>query len=381
MSSQDSTSEFDKALDLMESSSDSSDKKWEDLKDAETLDACKDLMDVRYLLHKRQASGMVDVEAELVRLKGRQNKKKYLKMFGIWSSSVAAILVGVFVSFNYLFNIPVAPSKSVTVFAADPNEQRIVLELNDGKQFFLDDEPKKENKQVEKRRTLDYTNLAKTSVPVVKKMLQTHSIVIPRGETFKLILCDGTEVWLNANSKLVYPTAFIEKERTVFLEGEAYFKVTKDTKPFIVKTDYLQTKVLGTEFNVKSYTAEDSHVTLISGKVQVRSHENARFVDLEPGKDAMLLSDGLFEVKEVNSEAYTYWKDGYFYFDELTLADIMKSIGRWYNVNVIFRNKEAMTYRIHFMSNRQGGIEETIRLMNRLKKVTLTLCENTVYVD
>lgn len=381
MSNQDSTSEFEKALDLMESSSDISDKKWEDLEDAETLDACKDLMDVRFLLHKHQASGMVDVEAELDRLKGRRNRKKYLKMFWIWSGSVAAILVGAFFSLNYLFNVPVTSPKSVTVFAADPNEQRIVLELNDGKQFFLDDEPKKENKQVEKRRTLDYTNLAKTSVPVVKKMLQTHSIVIPRGETFKLILCDGTEVWLNANSKLVYPTAFIEKERTVFLEGEAYFKVTKDAKPFIVKTDYLQTKVLGTEFNVKSYTAEDSHVTLISGKVQVRSHENARFVDLEPGKDAMLLSDGLFEVKEVNSEAYTYWKDGYFYFDELPLADIMKSIGRWYNVNVTFRNKEAMAYRIHFMSNRQSGIEETIRLMNRLKKVTLTLCENTVYVD
>ena len=381
MSNQDSTSEFEKALDLMESSSDISDKKWEDLEDAETLDACKDLMDVRFLLHKHQASGMVDVEAELARLKGRRNRKKYLKMFWIWSGSVAAILVGAFFSLNYLFNVQVTSPKSVTVFAADPNEQRIVLELNDGKQFFLDDEPKKENKQVEKRRTLDYTNLAKTSVPVVKKMLQTHSIVIPRGETFKLILCDGTEVWLNANSKLVYPTAFIEKERTVFLEGEAYFKVTKDAKPFIVKTDYLQTKVLGTEFNVKSYTAEDSHVTLISGKVQVRSHENARFVDLEPGKDAMLLSDGLFEVKEVNSEAYTYWKDGYFYFDELPLADIMKSIGRWYNVNVTFRNKEAMAYRIHFMSNRQSGIEETIRLMNRLKKVTLTLCENTVYVD
>ena len=381
MSNQDSTSEFEKALDLMESSSDISDKKWEDLEDAETLDACKDLMDVRFLLHKHQASGMVDVEAELARLKGRRNRKKYLKMFWIWSGSVAAILVGAFFSLNYLFNVPVTSPKSVTVFAADPNEQRIVLELNDGKQFFLDDEPKKENKQVEKRRTLDYTNLAKTSVPVVKKMLQTHSIVIPRGETFKLILCDGTEVWLNANSKLVYPTAFIEKERTVFLEGEAYFKVTKDAKPFIVKTDYLQTKVLGTEFNVKSYTAKDSHVTLISGKVQVRSHENARFVDLEPGKDAMLLSDGLFEVKEVNSEAYTYWKDGYFYFDELPLADIMKSIGRWYNVNVTFRNKEAMAYRIHFMSNRQSGIEETIRLMNRLKKVTLTLCENTVYVD
>lgn len=381
MNNKDNTSEFEKALDLMESSADVSDKKWEDLEDAETLDACKDLMDVRYLLHKRQASGMVDVEVELARLKSKQNKKKYLKMFWIWSGSVAAILIGAFFSFNYLFNVPVVPSKSVTVFAADPHEQRIVLKLNDGKQFFLDDEPRKGKKTVEKQRTLDYTNLANTSVPVVKKVLQTHSIVVPRGETFRLILCDGTEVWLNANSKLVYPTAFVEKERMVFLEGEAYFKVTKNAKPFVVKTDYLQTKVLGTEFNVKSYTAEDSHVTLISGKVQVRSHESDRFVNLEPGKDAMLLSGGLFEVKEVNSEAYTYWRDGYFYFDELPLVDIMQSIGRWYNVNVIFRNKEAMTSRIHFMSNRQGGIEETIRLMNRLKKVTLTLCDNTVYVD
>ncbi len=381
MDNQDKISEFEKALDLMENSTDISDKQWEDLKEEETLDACKDLMDVRYLLHKRQASGMINVEAELARLKNKVNKKKYINIFWIWSSSVAAILVGTFILFNYLYDIPVQTSKSVTVFAADPHEQRIVLKSNDGKQYFLDNESKKKSKLVEKQHTLDYTNLSTASIPVVKKMLQTHSITIPRGETFKLILCDGTEVWLNANSKLIYPTAFVEKERTVFLEGEAYFKVTKNTKPFIVKTNYLQTKVLGTEFNIKSYTADDSHVTLISGKVQVCSNENKRFVSLEPGKDAMLLSDGLFEVKEVNSEAYTYWRDGYFYFDQLPLVDIMQSIGRWYNVNVIFRNKESMDYRMHFMSNRQGGIEETIRLMNRLKKVTLTLCDNTVFVD
>lgn len=381
MDNKDKTSEFEEALNLMENSSEVSDKQWEDLKEEETLDACKDLMDVRYLLHKRQASGMINVEAELARIKNKVNKKKYIKIFWIWSSSVAAILAGTFILFNYLYDVPVQASKSVTVFAADPQDQRIVLKSNDGKQFFLDDEPKKKSKLVEKQRTLDYTNLSTASIPVVKKMLQTHSITIPRGETFKLILCDGTEVWLNANSKLVYPTAFVEKDRTVFLEGEAYFKVTKNTKPFIVKTNYLQTKVLGTEFNIKSYTAEDSHVTLISGKVQVCSNENKRFVNLEPGKDAMLLSDGLFEVKEVNSEAYTYWRDGYFYFDQLPLVDIMQSIGRWYNVNVIFRNKESMDYRMHFMSNRQGGIEETIRLMNHLKKVTLTLCDNTVFVD
>lgn len=381
MNKQEHSSEFEKALDLMENTGDISDKNWDDLGEIETSDACRDLMDVRYLLHKDEASKRIDIEAELARIKEKQNKKQYIRMLWIWSSAVAAIFIGAFLLFNYIYEQPTSSPKAITVFVADPHEQRVVLELNDGKQIFLDDESSKKEKSVEKQRTLDYTHLSETPVPTVKKMLQTHSIVIPRGETFKLILCDGTEVWLNANSKLVYPTAFVEKERVVFLEGEAFFKVTKDAKPFVVQTNYLKTRVLGTEFNVRSYTAEDSHVTLISGKVQVCGSEQENYVDLQPGKDAALLPGGLFEVKEINCEAYTYWRDGYFYFDDLPLVDIMQAIGRWYNVNVVFRNEEAMSCHIHFMANRQGGIEETIRLMNRFKKVTLTLCDNTVYVD
>ena len=232
-----------------------------------------------------------------------------------------------------------------------------------------------------KQNTLDYSHLKPSAVAITRKMLQTHTITIPRGKTFKLVLSDGTEIWLNANSKLIYPTEFIEKERTVFLEGEAYFKVTKNSKPFIVKTDYLQTRVLGTEFNIRSYSANDVHVTLISGKVQVGNISNTANVELKPGVDAALQPDGQFELKQVNSDLYTYWKDGYFYFDQLPLLEIMQSIGRWYNVNVIFRNKEAMQYRMHFISDRNSSIENTIHLMNRMKKVTLTLSEGTLYVD
>jgi len=348
MSNQDSTSEFEKALDLMESSSDISDKKWEDLEDAETLDACKDLMDVRFLLHKHQASGMVDVEAELARLKGRRNRKKYLKMFWIWSGSVAAILVGAFFSLNYLFNVPVTSPKSVTVFAADPNEQRIVLELNDGKQFFLDDEPKKENKQVEKRRTLDYTNLAKTSVPVVKKMLQTHSIVIPRGETFKLILCDGTEVWLNANSELRYPSDFNADTRTVELTGQGYFEVTKNAhKPFIVKADKdYSVEVLGTSFNVSAYKDESMiETTLVEGSVKLNVVSGGKRMTqmLKPNEKAEYQKGaGKIKVFGVNTEYDTAWKNGEIIFRNHPMDKVLKTLERHYHVVFEVKDNEIL---------------------------------------
>lgn len=371
---------LDDVLSLMEKSYDNSEKPWDALKDLEGQELCRDLMDIRFILHQREAAKDIDVQAEMIRFKEKQNRKKYKRMLWIWGSSVAALLVGAFFSLNFIFNYPAASPKELMVFATDTVSQNIVLSLNDKEQIILDDESPKVNSK-RKRNTLDYSHLKSEAVSITRKMLQTHTITIPRGKTFKLVLSDGTEIWLNANSKLIYPTEFVEKERTVFLEGEAYFKVTKNSKPFIVKTDYLQTRVLGTEFNIRSYSVDDVHVTLISGKVQVGNAQNTSGVELKPGIDATLQSDGKFELKQVNSDLYTYWKDGYFYFDQLPLLDIMQSIGRWYNVNVIFRNKEAMGYRMHFISNRDSDIENTIHLMNRMKKVTLTLSEGTLYVD
>ena len=188
--------------------------------------------------------------------------------------------------------------------------------------------------------------------------------------SFCRVICDGTEVWLNANSNFVYPTAFIGDERIVTLEGEAYFKVAKDPeRPFIVKTKTVQTRVLGTEFNIRSYTPEDTHVVLINGKVEVSNTKGGSYTRLYPGEDAHLQSDGNFILAEVDLDSYVYRKDGYFYFDNVTLKDIMQNLGRWYNVNIEFRNKEAMEYKMHFISDRTKDLEHTISLLNRMKKV------------
>ena len=158
--------------------------------------------------------------------------------------------------------------------------------------------------------------------------------------------------------------------------------MTKDPeRPFIVKTKTVQTRVLGTEFNIRSYTPEDTHVVLINGKVEVSNTKGGSYTRLYPGEDAHLQSDGNFILAEVDLDSYVYWKDGYFYFDNVTLKDIMQNLGRWYNVNIEFRNKEAMEYKMHFISDRTKDLEHTISLLNRMKKVTVTLQGNTLTID
>ena len=91
--------------------------------------------------------------------------------------------------------------------------------------------------------------------------------------------------------------------------------------------------------------------------------------------------DGNFILTEVDLDSYIYWKDGYFYFDDVTLREIMQNLGRWYNVSIEFRNKEAMNYKMHFVADRRLGLEHTIQLLNRMKKVTVTLNGNTLTID
>ncbi len=112
-----------------------------------------------------------------------------------------------------------------------------------------------------------------------------HTLKIPRGMNQQLTLTDGTKVWLNAESTLEYPETFEGKpNREVYLKGEAYFEVTKDTEhPFRVKTDALETLVLGTSFNVRAYSKEDTQVTLVEGSVKV-SDKHQGELHLQPGE-------------------------------------------------------------------------------------------------
>jgi len=158
-----------------------------------------------------------------------------------------------------------------------------------------------------------------------------NSISTPQGGTYQVILPDGTKVWLNSASSLKYPTAFTATRREVELVGEGYFEVAHDTqKPFHVITKTQDVAVLGTHFNLSAYPDDDfAKTTLYQGKVEVRAQNLA--VVLKPNEQAVVQA-GKISVKPIDGEGDSAWKNNEFSFSNERLGEILKKLGRWYDV-------------------------------------------------
>lgn len=348
------------------------------LEDEECLRACRDLMEGSRALMAEIPSCHPDADREWLHFQKRCQRKRKRRIW-VWGTvcGMAAMLVVLFL-FSWSVVSPRKAAEPVTVFLADNRPQQITLQTGQGKLIALDKADGAVLSSVGARlqkKELDY-NVQTVSV----KEPERHTLSTPRGADFKVVLSDGTEVWLNAESRLEYPASFSGQERVVSLRGEAYFKVAKDAEhPFIIQTDDMRTRVLGTELNVRNYSVTDSHVTLIRGSVEVCNSKGGDYVKIAPGEDAHLQSDGAFALTEVDVDAYIYWKEGFFYFDNVTLLDIMQSLGRWYNVTIRFENEAAMKYRMHFLTDRKAGLAHAVSLLNRMKKVKIAM-ENDILI-
>lgn len=172
-----------------------------------------------------------------------------------------------------------------------------------------------------------------------------NTIATPRGGQYRIILPDGSKVWLNAASSLRFPAAFTGNERTVELTGEAYFEIAKNAeKPFHVKVpsggiagESMDVEVLGTSFNVMAYANEEKiHTTLLEGKVKVK--QGAVAENLSPGRQAIVdQTTHAMEVADGNIDQAVAWKDGLFRFRETDIRELMRQVERWYDVDVIYR--------------------------------------------
>lgn len=166
---------------------------------------------------------------------------------------------------------------------------------------------------------------------------------VPRGGEFRIVLEDSTEVWLNSESRLIYPESFSGQERRVAVTGEAYFKVARDeARPFFVETDGQLVRVYGTEFNIRSYAEDRSvYTTLVSGRIALSRLDDSRSGELilTPGHQALFdKSDEATSVREVNTQVVTSWRHGRFVFEEQTLEQIMRDLSRWYAFDYTFED-------------------------------------------
>ena len=208
-----------------------------------------------------------------------------------------------------------------------------------------------------------------------------NKLEIPRGGEFCLTLSDGTRVWLNSETSIQYPVAFGAKERRVFVQGEAYFEVAKDAKkPFTVQFMSSSVTVLGTSFNIRAYPEEKrSQTTLAEGSVRIYSHGSSML--LKPGEQAEVSAlSGEMVKQEVEVKNFTSWKDGRFVFEQQPLEDIMRTLERWYDIRVIFKDEGAKRISLSGNMKRYGDFSQVMKMLQMTGDVRFELHGNDVYI-
>ena len=211
--------------------------------------------------------------------------------------------------------------------------------------------------------------------------VEMQSLETGRGESKQIVLSDGTKVWLNAESTLLYPNRFTGNERRVQLTGEAYFEVKHNQRrPFKVETASLVATDLGTAFDLKAYIGRTTQLVLVSGKVAVQKRgEDATSVTMEPDQ-VLTLESGKMTVSSEDTYPLVQWKNGLFYFHHTALVDVMKEIGRWYHINVVFENKASLYTQIHFVAERKSTLDDVISQLNGIEGVNVAKLDNEISV-
>ena len=223
---------------------------------------------------------------------------------------------------------------------APPSGNKAVLTLADGRKVELDSSG---NGTIARQGNVTVIKQSDGEISYsgdAAKEVGYNTLSVPRGsKPLSLSLSDGSRVWLNVGSSLIYPTAFTGNQRKVKVTGEAYFEVAhNDRQPFMVQHDDITIKVLGTHFNVSTYEDEtDEQITLLEGSVQVNKNSSSRL--LKPGQQAQVTGD-IKVLDHVDIDEVMAWKEGKFRFGENTdIRAIMRQISRWYNVDIEYQGK------------------------------------------
>ncbi|MBC5623621.1 FecR family protein [Butyricimonas hominis] len=281
-----------------------------------------------------------DAEAgmEVIRRRWRRRNRRRNLWYGGAVAAVALLLIGL----TFLFKSPVK-EKKVNIFADDCT--LVTLKLDNGKVLPL--RAGQINEVIVKdsfsRIENDNSTLICTNDGGKEENEEVayHTITVPAGAEYRVLLADGTTVHLNADSEFRFPEAFSGKNREVYLKGEGYFEVAKDSaKRFIVHALNMDATVLGTSFNIKAYPEQDEIIaTLEEGRLQVDCDHDQRF-ELQAGHQVVFSKvTGNAEKKSVTTMYYTSWKDGFYCFNGEVLENIMEVLAKWYGLEVFYMDE------------------------------------------
>ena len=233
--------------------------------------------------------------------------------------------------------------------------------------------------------------LQKSNKLVYDKDLKTetlvfHSLKVPYGKRFDIILSDNSKVYLNSGSTLRYPIKFLDNQiREVFLEGEAFFDISEDEKNiFRVNSNGINVEVYGTKFNFKNYPEDYiSDVVLVNGSVGISSSENKSITKLSPGfKGSVDKENFKVDKFKINTKIYTSWIDGQVIFRRESFNQIIKKLERLYNVTII-NNNEKISEELFNASidTEEEKIEDVLNYFNKIYNIEYQLFNNKIIIN
>ncbi|MFR3330390.1 MAG: FecR family protein [Odoribacter splanchnicus] len=301
-----------------------------------------------------------------------------------WLRYAASIILPLAIGIALCIQFHANTSNTPTISNIPAEKYLATLKLADGQTMPLKYQVKstvisniKDTKVTNKAGVLSYLDTNQRCAEI-----QYNTLEVPRSGMFRVILADGSKVYLNAETKLKYPVTFGEKNRKVFLDGEAYFEIAKDsTRPFIVQAKEISVRVYGTTFNINTHIRNQIQTTLIEGSISITLPATDKEIMLRPNMMAKYSCQTKdVTVSLVNTRLYTAWKYGEFVFENATLESIMEQLSRWYNVNVFYECEATKHLIFNGIADRFDNIRDVLALLESTQTVKFNLKGNTITV-
>ena len=288
-----------------------------------------------------------------------------------WYRWVAAVMLPVMVAAGYFIREMKRDSlqQGVEIASIEPGKSKAILRLGNNRVLEI---TKERETHVDVAEGVAATNNSSGMIypeQVATGKTEYNVLEVPRGGEYTVTLSDGTVVHLNSGSELRYPVAFGAERREVFLSGEGYFEVVKDSvRPFFVNADKLKIRVYGTSFNVNTYDLENIQTVLVEGKIGIQTMNMNTEYMVKPGQLALYNQEkGTMEILNVDVLPYVAWKDHEFMFDDESLEKIMNRLSLWYDVDVFFQT--ASLKQLHFTGH-LGRYDDISHILDAISGVT-----------
>lgn len=320
------------------------------------------------------------------KIKQRPNKTKRIFQRHWQVVAAACIALALLIPAYIVFNKENKIDQQEIAQALDTEalNSKVKLILADGKEIMLDEKSPQDIEmnggtisQEGKKLTLNSDDSSDKEIEP-----EMHTIVTERGGEIEFVLADGSRVWLNADSRLEFPTQFTGRERRIILSGEAYFEVVSNKdKPFIVQSHGMNTRVLGTSFNVKAYQDDPTtQTTLISGKVQI--DHSGKSIPLNKGFAAIMNHEtGQLRIVKADIKSIIAWKTGYYIFNDEDLLNVMRTLTRWYDIEFKLDPKELNKHTFNGRISKHETLEETLERITLAGGPTFIVRDKEVYLE